>query len=65
MFVNFFEGRVPCWRWACVRRRSGHSDWIWIQDERVVKGTCDTLLMSWEDVDRTTESSVVEMKLQT
>ncbi len=64
MFVNFFEGRVPCWRWACVRRRSGHSDWNWIQEERVVKGTGDTLLCV-EDFDRTTESSVVEMKLQT
>ena len=28
MLVIFLDGRVPCLRWACVRRRSGHSDWI-------------------------------------
>jgi len=31
ILVCFFEGRVPWFKWACVRLRSVHSDWIWIQ----------------------------------
>lgn len=25
--VCFLEGRVPCFKWADVRRKSGHSAW--------------------------------------
>ena len=37
--VSFFDGLVPWAKWACVRRRSLHSDWIANQDVRVVNGS--------------------------
>ena len=66
MLVSFFEGRVPCCRCACVRRKSGHSDCVANQAVRLVNGRCPLLLsMSWIDVRLITESRVSLVKVQT
>ena len=38
MLVVFLEGRVPCFKWACVLRRSGQSVCMANQAVLVVKG---------------------------
>ena len=59
MLVSFLDGRVPCLRWAWVRRRSGHSE-----ADRVVNGRLGRSRIPCVIVVRTTESSVRMMKLQ-
>ena len=64
--VSFFDGLVPWTRWACVRLRSLHSDWMANQDARVVKGNLAwPWRMSWIEVWRTTDSWVRWIKAQT
>lgn len=49
-----------------MRLRSGHSDWMLIQADLVVNGNRNlSLRMSSTLIDRTTESSVREIKLHT
>ena len=38
MLVVFLEGRVPCFIWACVLRKSGQSVCMANQADLVVKG---------------------------
>ena len=64
MLVCFLDVHVPCLRWACVRRRSGHHGWIWAQADLVVNGRRDRQRISCTDVERTTESSMRATKLQ-
>ena len=62
--ANFLDGRVPCFRWAWVRRRSWHSDWISNQVDLDVNGNLVILsIISCKGVDLTTESSVSTMTL--
>ena len=66
MFVSFFEGRVPCCRWARVRRKSGHSACVVNHAVRLVKGRCLVPLpMARVDVCLTTESWVSFVNAQT
>ena len=64
-FVVLLEGRVPWVRWACVRRRSGHSDCKESQAALLVNGglTRPERISSVE-ARRTTDSSVCFTKLQ-
>ena len=65
MLVAFLDGRVPCFRWAWVRRRSGHSAWTSYHADLVVNGRCERFRISWTDAARTTESSVAAMNVHT
>ena len=59
--VIFFDGRVPCRRYAHVRLKSGHSDCMVHHVDHVVNGSLDepSKTSSAEiDVFRTTHSSV-------
>ena len=38
MSVSLFDGRVPCFKWARTRRKSGHSDCVDSQANLLVKG---------------------------
>ena len=59
ILCNFLDGRVPCLRWACSRRKSGQSDWMSSHADLVVKGHLVILSWtSWTEADLTTESSV-------
>ena len=64
-FAVFLEGRVPWVRWACVRRRSGHSNCNESQAALLVNGglTRPERISSVE-VRRTTDASVCFTKLQ-
>ena len=45
-FVIFLEGLMPCFKWACVRQRSGHHGWMSYQDLQLANGRRDTPLMT-------------------
>ena len=65
MLVVFLEGRVPCFKWACVLRKSGQSVCMANQADLVVKGKRVWLSMiSWTCTDLTTESSNCVMNEQ-
>ena len=57
MLVSFFEGRVPCCRCICMRRKSRLSACVANQAVRLVNGRCLLLLsMSWINVRLIAES---------
>jgi hypothetical protein len=62
--VSFFDGRVPCSRWARVRRNSGHSACMVPQVARLVKGSRSTPAnMSCTDARLITESILGQRRI--
>ena len=62
MFVSFFDGRVPCFKWARTRRKSGHSDCVDSQADLLVKGRrAEPDTMSSTLTLLTTDSSIRDM----
>lgn len=65
MLVTFFDGRTPCFRWAKMRRKLGHSFWTLNHADLLMNGRRLPLTkMSWTDTLRTTEFLVSRMKVQ-
>ena len=65
MFVTFFDGLVPCSKWARALRKSGHSDCVISQAARLMKGNLHLLSKtSCTDIFLTTHSSDSEINEQ-
>ena len=63
--LNFFDGRVPYTKWACVRLRSWQSDWIDNQAALLVNVSFTlSLMISSVDTLWTTQSSDCLIKEQ-